>query len=83
MGTAAVPLPPPETVAATPPVPPAASPPSMQIDARAMATRAIGRELDGDRFGAIQDLRAAIVLEPDPARRASLEGLLRLLEQPR
>jgi predicted component of type VI protein secretion system len=85
MGTAAIPLPSPAVVAATPPVAPAASPPSTQssIDARALATRAIGRELDGDRFGAVQDLRSALTLEPDPARRASLESLLRLLEQPR
>jgi hypothetical protein len=84
MGTAAVPLPPPATVAATPPVAPAAWPPSAQtIDARAKATRAISRELDGDHKGALPDLRAAVTLEPDSTRRASLESLLRLLEQPR
>jgi tetratricopeptide (TPR) repeat protein len=81
MGIAAVPLPPAATAAVTPPATPAASP--QTIDARAMATRGISRELDGDHFGAIQDLRTAITLEPDPVRRASLERLLRLLEQPR
>jgi tetratricopeptide (TPR) repeat protein len=78
------PLPPPATVAATPPVAPAASPPSPQsIDARALATRAISRELDGDHEGALQDLRAALAIEQDQARRASIETLLRLLETPR
>jgi tetratricopeptide (TPR) repeat protein len=82
--TDAVPLPPPATVAATPPAAPAASPPSPQsIDARALATRAISRELDGDHEGALQDLRGALSIEQDPARRASLESLLRLLEAPR
>jgi tetratricopeptide (TPR) repeat protein len=81
MATDAVPLPPPATVAATPPAVPAASPQS--IDARALATRAMGRELDGDREGALADLRAALSIEQDPARRASLERLLRLLETPR
>jgi hypothetical protein len=84
MATGAVPLPPPATAAATPPVPPAASPPTPQaVDARALATRAMSRELDGDREGALQDLRAALSLEQDPRRRASLENLLRLLETPR
>jgi tetratricopeptide (TPR) repeat protein len=84
MATDAVPLPPPATLAATPPTAPAASPPTAQsIDARTLATRAIGRELDGDHAGAIQDLRAALAIEQDPARRASLESLLRMLETPR
>lgn len=79
--TDAVPLPPPATVAATPPTAPAASPPTPQsVDARALATRGIGRHLDGDRAGGLQDLRAARDLEPDPARRASLEDLVRMLE---
>jgi tetratricopeptide (TPR) repeat protein len=84
MATGGVPLPPPATVAATPPVAPAASPPSPQsIDARMLATRAISRELDGDHEGALQDLSAALAVEQDPARRASLEHLLRLLQSPR
>jgi tetratricopeptide (TPR) repeat protein len=82
--TDAVPLPPPATVAATPPAAPAASPPTPQsIDARALATRAISRHLDGDRAGALQDLRMARDLETDPVRRASLEELLRMLEPAR
>jgi hypothetical protein len=82
-GTAsgAVPLPPPQTLAATPPVPPAASPPPESIDARALATRAVGRHLDGDRVGALQDLRAALDLEKDPARREALANLLQMLER--
>jgi tetratricopeptide (TPR) repeat protein len=82
-GTAAggVPLPPPQTLAATPPVAPAASPPPESIDARALATRAVGRHLDGDRLGALQDLRAALAIEQDPARRAAIENLLQTLER--
>ena len=88
MGTAALPLPPPATLAATPPASPAASPPPSSvsapaIDARALATRAISRELDGDHDGALADLRTALTMEPDPARREHIQGLLRLLESPR
>jgi hypothetical protein len=57
---------------------PSASPQS--IDARALATRALSREIDGDHAGAVQDLNAAMAVETDPARRASLENLLRRLE---
>lgn len=74
-------------------VEPSASPPAplpamatvtpQQLDARALATRGIGRELDGDRGGAIQDLRAALRIETDPSRRAAIERLLRVLETPR
>lgn len=53
------------------------------IDARALASRAISRELDGDRQGALTDLRAALALEQDPARRDSMANLLRLLETSR
>jgi hypothetical protein len=84
MATDAVPLPPPATLAGTRPVAPAASPTTpAAIDSRALATRAISRQLDGDRAGALQDLRAALDLERDPARRASLEQLLRMLETAR
>jgi tetratricopeptide (TPR) repeat protein len=84
MATDAVPLPLPATLAATPPVAPAASPTTPEvIDSRALATRAISRQLDGDRAGAVQDLRAALNVERDPARRASLEQLLRMLEPAR
>ena len=85
-------------VRGTPPVPPAASPvltstpptsspqpaASVQaVDARALASRAVARELDGDHVGAIQDLRTALTLEPDPARRAKLARLIQLLDTPR
>jgi tetratricopeptide (TPR) repeat protein len=60
---------------------PAASP--MAIDARALASRAISRELDGDHAGALQDLNAAHALEPDTARREAIARLMRLLETPR
>jgi hypothetical protein len=45
--------------------------------------RAVGRELDGDHAGALEDVRAALALETDPERRASLQGLLRSLETQR
>jgi hypothetical protein len=57
--------------------------PAQDLDARALAGRAMNRELDGDRLGAIADLREAIVKESDPARRVKLENLLQLLQSPR
>jgi tetratricopeptide (TPR) repeat protein len=60
---------------------PAASPAA--IDARALSSRAISRELDGDHAGALQDLNAAQALEPDTARREAIARLIRLLETPR
>jgi hypothetical protein len=66
---------------APPPPPPAAS--IQALDARALASRAITRELDGDHAGAMQDLKSALMLEPDPARRASIANLIRLLDRPR
>ena len=85
MKTDGVPLQPPATIAAMPPASPAASPPpfARDVDARALATRAIARELDGDHDGALADLRAALTMEPDSARREHIQGLLRLLESPR
>lgn len=73
----------PQTPVAAPP--PAASPafiePTPQtLDARALAARAITRELDGDRAGALADLRAARAMEADAQRRTSLETLIRALE---
>jgi len=56
--------------------------PASDLDARTLANRAISRELDGDRPGAIADLHAAIAKESDPTRRASMEHLLRLLQSP-
>jgi tetratricopeptide (TPR) repeat protein len=61
------------------PVPPSAA----SVDARALAVRAMNRELDGDHAGAIQDMSAALAAEPDPARRDAIANLLRLLSQPR
>jgi tetratricopeptide (TPR) repeat protein len=81
--TATPPVPPagsPQVVVA-PPVPPSASP--QWLDARALGSRAITRELDGDHAGAMQDLRTAMSLEPDAARRASIARLIRLLDTPR
>ncbi|MBI2218085.1 MAG: tetratricopeptide repeat protein [Candidatus Rokubacteria bacterium] len=57
---------------------PAATPES--VDARVLTLRAISRELDGDRHGAIRDLREAAVKEPDARRRAVIERLLRDVE---
>jgi hypothetical protein len=52
----------------------------VSIDARALAIRAISREVDGDHDGALRDLRAALAAEPDPERHRSLDQLLRKLE---
>jgi tetratricopeptide (TPR) repeat protein len=60
---------------------PAASP--QAIDARALASRAISREVDGDHAGALRDLQTAATLEPNTARREAIERLIRLLETPR
>jgi tetratricopeptide (TPR) repeat protein len=48
-------------------------------DARALAQRAVARYLDGDRAGAVDDLRAAVAIETRPERRAGLEDLLQAL----
>ena len=80
MATPAVPLPPP-TAPRTAPAASLSSPAS--IDARTLAIRAISREVDGDHEGALTDLRAALAIERDPARRQSLEELLRKLEASR
>ena len=53
------------------------------VHARTLAIRAISREVDGDHEGALTDLRAALAIEQDPARRQSLEELLRKLEASR
>ena len=39
----------------------------------------MSRELDGDRPGAIADLRAALEVEQDPGRRTAITGLLHYL----
>src|SRR2546428_684686 len=60
-------------------VPPAAP----ELDARALGSRALTRELQGDHAGALEDLRAAIVRETDPERLTGLRNLLLLLESQR
>lgn len=80
-------LPPALAPAAAPPVgqaassQPAASP--VALDARALTSRAIGRELDGDHAGAMQDLNAAAAIEPDAARREAIVRIMRRLDDPR
>ncbi len=50
------------------------------LDARALALRGLSRHLDGDRAGAIADLRAALTIETDATRRAQLTQFLTELE---
>jgi tetratricopeptide (TPR) repeat protein len=52
-------------------------------DGRALASRALDRELAGDHTGALADLKSALALEADPERRAALEDLLRMWEEAR
>ncbi len=94
-----VPSAPPATSApsAPPPAPPAAAEPAApstpavamappaapELDARALGSRALTRELQGDHAGALEDLRAAIVRETDPERLTGLRNLLLLLESQR
>jgi hypothetical protein len=66
-----------QEVASAPP--PAARP----LDSRALAARGLEKELGGDHEGAIADLRAALVIEPDPERRQGVVNLLQLLDTAR
>jgi tetratricopeptide (TPR) repeat protein len=50
------------------------------LDARALALRAVSRELDGDHLGALADLRAAHAQETDPMRQAQIADILKALE---
>jgi tetratricopeptide (TPR) repeat protein len=50
------------------------------LDVRAYVARAMSREVDGDRLGAIADLRAAVAMETDATRRERIDHLLRALE---
>ncbi|HEV8586287.1 MAG TPA: tetratricopeptide repeat protein [Methylomirabilota bacterium] len=76
------PITPPAVALAPMPAPaPAAS--VQALDARALASRAITRELDGDHAGAMQDLATAMQLEPDAQRRAAIANLIRVLDTPR
>ena len=54
---------------------------SESLDARSLALRGLARDLDGDRLGAIADLRAAHAKETDPARQAQIADLLQRLER--
>jgi Flp pilus assembly protein TadD len=54
--------------------------PPDSVDARVLTLRAMSRELDGDRAGAIADLRQALTKEQDPAQRAVIERFLRSVE---
>jgi tetratricopeptide (TPR) repeat protein len=60
---------------------PAASP--RPSDARALVSRGVLRELDGDHAGAMEDLNAALAVEPDPARRDAIVNILRRLDTAR
>lgn len=80
-GTPAVAAPPTSAVAQGAPSQPAASP--LALDSRALTTRAISRELDGDHAGAMHDLNAALAIEPDTARREAIARMMRLLDRPR
>lgn len=73
---------PPLAVVAAPPAP-AAEVSALPADARTLAIRGVAKELDGDHAGALGDLRAALAVETDPARRAAIERLLRSLGEPR
>lgn len=57
--------------------------PTAEDDPHALASRALTRELRGDHDGALEDLRKALRLEADPARRAELRHFLKFLEQSR
>lgn len=78
----AAPAPPPAPPAPVTPAP-APPPPAQASDPQSLATRALDKELHGDRAGAIADLRAAIAGEKDPERLQSFRNLLRLLEGPK
>lgn len=70
-----------EPASSSPPPPaPEASRPARLVSPRELANRGLDRELGGDRAGALEDLRAALAMETDPAHRAGLENLIRLLE---
>jgi hypothetical protein len=51
----------------------------VSLDSKALAARGLEKELKGDHDGALADLRAALVVEPDPERRQGIRNLLQLL----
>jgi hypothetical protein len=73
----AAPPAPSQQVAAVPAVP---APAPLPLDSRALAARGLEKELRGDHEGAIADLRAALVIEPDPERQQGIRNLLQLLD---
>jgi len=79
----APPTSPPVVVVAPPTSQPQPAASLQALDARALASRAITRELDGDHAGAMQDLKTAMQLEQDASRRESLANLMKLLDTPR
>ena len=71
-------------VAVMPPAPPSPEALTPQaIDVRSLVARAMTREVDGDRQGAMADLRAAAAAETDPDRRTRIDRLLRALDASR
>jgi tetratricopeptide (TPR) repeat protein len=75
---------PPAAAPVTPPPPPNPDALTAQaLDVRALVARAMTREVEGDRAGALADLRAAVAAEPDATRRARIDRLLRVLEASR
>jgi len=75
------PAPAPRPDVASIPTPPAPAP--VPLDSRALAARGLEKELRGDHDGALADLRAALVAEPDAERRQGIRNLLQLLDAPR
>jgi hypothetical protein len=69
-----------QQIAAVPPTP---APEPVPLDSRALAARGLEKELKGDHDGALADLRAALVAEPDPERRQGIRNLLQLLGAPK
>ena len=74
----------PSAAAIAPPAPTTPDALSAQaLDVRALVARAMAREVEGDRPGAVADLRVAVMMETDGARRARIDNLLRSLEASR
>ena len=83
---AAVTSPPSESAPPTAPsqevasIPATPAPAPVPLDSRALAARGLEKELQGDHEGALADLRAALVIEPDPERQRGIRNLLQLLD---
>jgi hypothetical protein len=74
--SAAAPTPSPQVAS----IPAAPAPAPLPLDSRALAARGLEKELRGDHEGAVADLRAALVIEPDPERQQGIRNLLQLLD---